>query len=206
MIDINLIKTKKRKSAKKFAFFGIDIRAVNIKAVLITIIGCYIVDYFFSMLLEKRIKGIQEDSVVLEKTLNKLKKELVVNIDFKKELDEFNKKFQELQQRETEVNGLLSARSNPYKILENMAREMPEDLWFKKLQITSKNSIRFDGVAVSYKSIGDFITKINETPYFNNSLKLHDSKTFTQQNGSKVIRLEQFGISGSIKNFDLLGD
>ena len=207
MIDINLIRPQKQKSTQTMpVLFGIDVRAIKVKVLVITIVGCYVGRILFSWLLAIRIEGFKEESVTLEKTLSGLRKELSSTKHLETKLNEFNKKIKELKQRETEVNSVLSKKTNPYKLLENVAREMPEDLWFSKIQITSKHEILFEGTAVSYKSIGNFITKNNETPYFNQSLKLLDSTTFTQQNGSKTIRLERFGINGSVANFDLFGN
>ena len=146
MIDINLIKPQKKKNTKITpVFLGIDIRAINVKAVLITIVGCYIGQFAISWFLGNRVEGYRAESTSLQKTFDDLKKELTGKTDLEKKLDEFNKKIQELKQREVEVNDALSKSSNPYKLLEDLARSMPEDLWFSKIQITSENEIRFEG-------------------------------------------------------------
>ena len=71
---------------------------------------------------------------------------------------------------------VVSKNNNPQKLLETVAKSMPEDLWLTRLQMTD-DRINIGGMALTYKSIGDFLKKINGTLYFSQSLALASSST-----------------------------
>ena len=205
MINVNLISTSKRSVANDITVLGVDVKAINFKVLIITAIICYGADYGSSIFIKKMVTQSEQEMNTLRGKLEELRKE-VSGSQKREELKKYNDKFNELKQINVEVEKVLSQKINPYKLLENMAKEIPEDVWLKRLEITPENTLSLQGSTSAYKSIGIFITKINETAFFNNSLNLEGSETISQQSGSKTLRLEQFNIRGTISSFDPFGN
>ena len=201
MININLVNPRKRK-ARAAALLGIDLKAINVKALIMAVLGSYALHYASLFIMSGRENSYQKKIDKLNTALTDLNDSMAETEGVKGELDEFNKNFNELKQINKKVEEILSDNFNPFKLLEYIARNIPKDVWLTKLEITSEKDIALTGVAISYKSIGDFITRTNATTFFKGSFDLEKSTTFNQKSGSKLLRLEQFSIKGNISNAD----
>ena len=200
MIEINL--SEKKKTFKAPVVLGIDVGQISW---IPLIIGVLIYKYPEGILKEQweeDIKVVQEQINIETKKLKKIKRELKKNQGVKDMLLAFNEKIKTLKDRSVQVDKIIKERTNPRKLLEEVARSTPEDLWFNNLTISKDRAISISGASKNYKSIGEFIVQINETPYFGRSLQLADSKTVTEKIQGIDIRLESFEIKGNIAIFD----
>lgn len=157
----------------------------------------FLADYFTDQKLE--VQG-QIESLNLD--IKKLTDELEGTDNLRGKLDAFNRKVQVLQKKSEQVDKIVKERTNPSKLLEQLAKNAPEDLWINELKISDTREILIKGSAETYKSIGDFMALSNDTPFFGRTLTLFDSKTTTENNGGKEYRKEDFEIKGTISVFD----
>ncbi len=118
----------------------------------------------------------------------------------------YRRQIDKLKERSTQVDKILKEKTSPKRLLERMARVSPKDLWFDEVKISDDQSFFLRGGADSYKSIGDVIVTLNETPYFKNSLNLVKSETITEVEAGRELRHESYEISGNISSFEIVGN
>jgi hypothetical protein len=200
MIEINLI--KKKKAFELPAVLGIDFNQINYRILVIA----YLVTLCPDWLLKPKFAELQKvvtDQLKTEQTkLSKMKKEIGKNSNLEEQLDAFNKQIDKLKERSVQVEKIINSKTNPNKLLERIARSMPEDLWFTEIDISTENEILIKGQSSTYPSIGDFIQASNDTPFFGKSLILSDSGVVDEKNKNKEIRIEKFTIKGKVETFE----
>ena len=199
MIKINLIEAKKQRAQISSS---VDFSQVNKKMLLISFLVYLITSYVTPLVWQWKINEANSEIATLDRQLASIKESTGQNKDARESLQEYKDKIPELEKLSTTVDELTSTAINPLKILEMIAKNTPSDLWFTMLEINKDRHFNINGLASSYKSIGDFMGRVNDTPFFSQSLNLADSKTLTQQHGSETIRLEEFFIEGSIRTYD----
>ncbi len=200
MIEINLL--EKKKGFKAPVVLGIDIAKLPWKSIIVSyLIATYPMDF-----LREQFKGIQAEKsgevVALRNRLSKLKRELRGNRTIKDQLQAFNKQIEKLKSRTAQVDKIIKLKTNPRYLLEHIARSTPEDLWFDELIFNDRNDITIKGASESYKSIGIFIAKANDSAFFGKTLQLKDSKTKEVIEKGVTLRQENFTIEGKVKVFD----
>ncbi len=199
MIEINLLEQKEPFRLPVIA--GMDLNEISIKGCLAVYIlykvGIFGIDSYYSQKIATDKATVEK----LQKQSAKLRRELKGNTQIKAKLESYNKQIEKLKQRSGQVQQILDFRKNPYKLLERLARIIPEESWINKLSITEKDTIRFEGESTNYRSIGEYITKANEAAFFGSSLNLQDSKTEDKTYDSQQVRVESFKVEGTIKSY-----
>ena len=199
MIEVNLLEEKKKMRLP--VVMGIDLNEINIKAIVIV----YVLGYFgedfnkshWAEKLDKSNKTIQK----YQKQYSVLKKEIRGNEGIKAKLEAYNKQIGKLKEKSKKVEQILKLRTNPKKLLEKVARIIPNDLWLSSLKIDEKKKVKIEGNSTTYKSIGKFLVKANDTTYFGKSLGLLDSKTKEVTIDGEKTRVESFKIEGRVNSF-----
>ena len=181
---------------------GIDFNTINFKMLFVAILFAYIPEIFLEKHFEDENKKLAEELKTVNTTLTKLRKDLKGNGKIKDQLLAFGRQVEKLKKRSEQVDKIIKQKTNPKKILEKVARSVPEDLWFTKMSIGEDKSFSIQGGANSYKSIGNFISLANNAVFFGASLTMADSKTETEKNGSRETRIETFTIKGKVLTFD----
>ena len=131
----------------------------------------------------------------------RLKIEKDANI--KVQVDAFKDQVSKLELRSKQVDEIMKNRTNPKKVLEKIARSIPEDVWFDSMEINDKNEMVITGGANTSRSIGEFITNINDSPYFGGTIvpRLQENrKSLSEDIGSSF---EYFELFGKIVNYDM---
>lgn len=200
MIEINLL--EKKNTFKAPVVLGIDLGKLPWKSIIISYLIAtqpmgYLQDYFKEQQVEKK-----QEAQALTKRLKKLKLDLKKNQGIKDQLTAFNKQIEKLKQRSAQVDKIIDLKTNPRYLLEKVARSTPDDLWFDELIINDRNEVTIKGASDSYRSIGLFIAKANESAFFNKSLQLKDSKTEEVEEKGVKFRQESFVIEGKIFLYD----
>ena len=77
------------------------------------------------------------------------------------------------------VNEVLKLKKNPVNLLLYISKNISTDLWIDKLSITKGGTLEIQGGSNSYKSIGVFIESLNQSIFFDKSIKLIKSQTQT---------------------------
>ena len=202
MIEINLLEQKK--PFKLPVIMGVDLAAINYKGILVAILITYLPDWFLYPAWEEELQAISKEKEVLNEKLQKLEADVKGNDSIKKQLDLFNNQIAKLKERSTQVEQIIKQRTNPNKILERIARNIPEDMWLTELFIDGERKVNIQGMSTSYKSIGNFIILLNESLFFGKSLTLSDSKTEEDKDEGAGKRVEIFTVQGRVESYDPL--
>ncbi len=200
MIEINLL--EKKKAFKAPVVLGIDFAKLPWRKMVVAILlAKFPVDYYRD--LTKEIEAEKEKEVtLLNSEYNKFKRKLTKNRDIKDQLAAFNNQIARLKSRSVQVDKIIKLKTNPRYLLERLARSAPEELWFEELILDGGGKLLIKGGATNYTSIGEFIVKVNESPIFNGSLLLKDSKTEEVTKDNVKFREEKFEIEGQIKLYN----
>ena len=204
MIAVNLIERKKK--SKHVVVLGIDVRTINFKMFFVAILIFYIPKNYFLSTWENEVRSIDNQIEILEAQSKQAREELRNFDGVKQELESYKRQIDKLKERSIQVDKILKEKTSPKRLLERMARVAPEDLWFDELSISDDQTFLLRGGAESYKSIGDLIVTLNETPYFNNTLNLVKSQTKREVEGGRELRNESYEIRGKISSYEIVGN
>lgn len=201
MIELNLL--EKKQPFVLPTVLGIDLNTINLKMLGISLVIYYLPGTINSFIFEEKTTMIQEQIDQLSRQNDKLNKEIEKDADIKNQVDAYKSQVTRLQKRSTQVDEILKNRTNPKKILEKIARSIPEDVWFNSMIINDKNEILIKGGAYTPRSIGEFISVINDSPYFGGSIT-----PTMQENKKETIdgiptNYESYELKGKIINYDM---
>ena len=200
MIEINLLEQKKQ--FKMPSVLGMDLTQLNIKMLGFAIVFAYIPEIFLVDYFDDQNKELDIIIEAKGKRITKYTKELSGSKEIQKKLKAFNQQVKKLKERSALVDKIFAQKTNPKRVLEKIARSVPEDLWFNTLVINEDKSLEIKGAANSYKSIGNFISLANDSAFFSSTLMMADSKTATEKVGVRETRVETFEIKGKVLTFD----
>lgn len=200
MIEINLLVQRKKRKAP--AVMGLDLSAINLKMMGVGLILYFAQDMFIPPYLTQMEKAVQDQIDAAQTELASLRTELQQHAKVKERLQAYERRVNELKKRSEYVDQILKSRTNPKKLLEKIARSVPDDMWFEKIFLADNRQISINGRAEAYKSIGDFLTLANDSAFFGKSLTLSSSATMDETLYGKKKRVEVYEIKGSIETFD----
>lgn len=201
MIELNLL--EKKEPFKLPPILGIDLGQLNVKMLFISALILYIPEYFIRSYFEGSLLSQEESIARISAELSKVNQEINKNKTIKQQLEAYKKQVDKLQLRSSQVDEILKIKTNPKKILEKVARSIPEEMWFDKLEIKENKDIFISGGSYNSRSIGEFITIVNDSPFFANSIT-----PVKQENKKEVIddiltNYELYELKGKIKNYDM---
>ncbi|MBT3234942.1 MAG: PilN domain-containing protein [Bdellovibrionales bacterium] len=204
MIEINLL--PKRRQLRLPTIMGLDLKALNIKWLLLTLLILYLPGFIYQPIWQNHIDDVSQELAKIKKKAGKLNRELGSHAMLKKQLDEFNAQVKKLQRREKLVAEVLKEKVNPYRPLLFLVKNIPDDMWWDFVALT-EDRVSIKGGSLSYKSIGDFILNANDSIYFGGSFVLKDSKTQQEQKKGKKSkpsrrRIERYTLSAKIKRYE----
>ncbi len=200
MIELNLL--EKKQPLRLPVVLGIDLNNLNFKMIGLAFFIFYIPEIFVRNHFEDQTK---QEQTILQQTTNeydKISKEIAKNKNIKAQLDAYNNQVEKLKVRSSQVDEVLKIKTNPKKILEKIARSIPEDLWFDQLKINENKDIIITGGAYTPRSIGEFITIINDSPFFGNSLVPTKQESKQEVLDGVPSNYESFELKGKITNYD----
>jgi len=200
MIEINLLEQKK--PFKMPVVLGVDLATINYKLLLLAIVINYVPDMLIYPKWEEGVTEINQEIEALNANYAKLQAEVKGNESVKKQLEAFNGQVSKLKERSEQVDKIIKQRTNPNKLYERIARNIPDDMWLTDITVQPDKKIAINGMSTSYKSIGNFIILLNESLFFGKSLTLADSKTENDPDSKLGKRVEVFSIQGMIESFD----
>lgn len=200
MIEINLI--AKKKKAHIPVILGIDINKINFIALGLSLTLLYLPAWILVPDWEEEKQEVDDTLADLNARLLKVNREIQASADVQDQLDAFNQQIERLEARSLQVQEIIDRRTNPKRVLETIARSTPEQMWFNELRIEEANQLVIKGGAQNYRSIGDFITAANGSPFFGSSLVLESSSTEEEEVANTTMRVEKFEIKGNIVTYD----
>jgi len=201
MIELNLVEVKASQLAGFGPLFEIA-KAVNWIAMGIAAAIYFGGDIYLHDQWDKEKQGKEEEIANITQQINKFKKEIRKNRDLKEMKEAFEKQAETLKSRSSQIDEILQLKINPQRILERIAHDIPDTVWISSIELNPNKTATIRGEAMDYKSIGDFMAKLNESKFFNRSLKLKDSSTIEISVNDLKHRVEKFTIDGSISTYE----
>jgi Tfp pilus assembly protein PilN len=201
MIELNLLETKQPLVLP--TVLGIDLNSLNLKMLVVALVIYYLPDYAINQIYGEKTTIANETMAQITSQNNKLQTEISKDSNIKSLVDAYKLQVIKLQRRSTQVDEILQNRTNPKKILEKIARSIPEDLWFDIMTINDKNEIQINGGSYSPRAIGEFITSINDSPYFSGSITPSKQENVKDTLDGVLTNYEKFELKGKITNYDM---
>lgn len=181
MIRINLLpvkKSKKREAAQQqFIFAGIGLLAL------------LLVCYYSYQDLNSQISERTSKNASLQAEVDSLKQATAA-------VQELEKKKALLEQKLGIIETLYSNKTGPVHMLDDIASTIPEKVWLSSVDETQKK-VKLLGVALSNEVIADFISKLEESPYFSEVTLLS-----TEQKEKEGLKLKDFSLTASVTSED----
>lgn len=180
-----------------------DLNAVNLKMLGVAVIIYYMPGFTTSLIFEQKTIDKQTELQALTSENESLKQKIEKDANIKVQVDAFKDQVSKLELRSKQVDEILKNRTNPKKVLEKIARSIPEDVWFDSMEINDKNEITITGGANTSRSIGEFITNINDSPYFGGTIvpRMQDNRKSSPDDIHSSF--EYFELFGKIVNYDM---
>jgi Tfp pilus assembly protein PilN len=201
MIELNLL--EKKKPLRLPVVLGVDLNELNFKIIVFAILFNYIPEIFVHNYYEDHIQAENDTLKQLSDQNARLNKELGKTADIKEQLNAYNEKVEKLKARSAQVEEILKIQTNPKKVLEKIARSIPDELWFTKLEIKDDKSVEIEGGAYNSRSIGEFITLMNDSPFFGSTITPTKQEAKSQEFDGVTTNFETFTLKGRIKNYDM---
>ena len=201
MIELNLL--EKKEPLKLPTVLGVDLNAINLKMVGIAMIIYYIPGMFLENSLNDKFTEAEAQLASLNTENAKIKAEIGKDTNIKSQLEAYKIQESKLRSRSAQVEEILKNRTNPKKILEKIARSIPEDLWFNELVINEKNEITISGASFSSRAIGEFISAVNDSPYFGGTITPSKQENKTDLIDGVQTTFEVFELKGKVVNYDM---
>ena len=200
MIELNLL--EKKQPFVLPTVLGIDLNIINLKMLGIALVIYYLPGTINSIIFDDKIIEVQSQLDQLNQQNSKLEKEIEKDADIKNQVSAYKTQVTRLQKRSNQVDEILKNRTNPKKILEKIARSIPEDVWFNSMFINDKNEILIKGGAYTPRSIGEFISVINDSPYFGGSITPTMQENKKESLDGIPSNYESYELKGKIINYD----
>lgn len=142
------------------------------------------------MTLQARISSAREEIARTEKELARLEETLG-------DVEDFRKKKEDIQRKLNVISDLQHSRSDPVKILDEIATRIPERVWLTSLTVKS-GMIDMAGFGLDNEVIAAFMTSLDESDHMTN-VELVE----TELQDKKALKLNRFKIrarhSGGMK-------
>lgn len=201
MIELNLL--EKKRPFVLPTVLGINLGEINFKMLGFALLLYYSPQTLVSQIYGSKIAEREEAVSSLTKENAKISASVEKDATVKTQVEAFKLQVKKLEQRSRQVDEILKTRTNPKKILEKIARSLPEDLWLEALDITENNEISIIGGSTSPRAIGEFITAINDSPYFGSSITPNKQESKKQALDGVLTTYEYYELKGKIINYDM---
>lgn len=201
MIELNLL--EKKQPFVLPSILGMDFNVINFKMIAVALVLYYTPDIVIGQMFNSKIEETQGVLDQLMSQNTKLQAEIAKDADIKQQVEAYKVQVNKLQSRSAQVDEILKTRTNPKKVLEKVARSIPEDVWFNEMSINDKNEISITGGSYSPRGVGEFIAVINDSPYFGGSITPAKQENKKEMLDGVMTSFEQFELKGKIINYDM---
>ncbi len=171
MIRINLLPREERQVRRRFALPKIG--AVMPVLVLLLVIGLFAA---ISVVQTLQIGRLKADIARAEQESEKLRPQIQT-------IQELTTKRQELERRLNVITELDKGRLVRVKLVDELAKCVPDHLWLTSYEESSANQVTIQGVTFSNLIVADFMTRLEASPLFGNvDLQVAEKGTIDQRN------------------------
>lgn len=204
MIKLNLLDKKKKAQMPKF--LGISLSQANIKFIVMSAVLFLLPGLAIDFMYTEKIQTIEATKNDLMAQNEQVRKEIEAQMEVKAQLDSYKAQVEKLEKRSAQVDEILKIKNNPKKVLEKIARSIPEDVWIDSLKINENHEILIQGGSYTARGIGEFITIANDSPYFGGTLTPTQQENRNAPLDGAPANYEYFELKGQIINYDMRGN
>nr|BDT26668.1 PilN domain-containing protein [Bacteriovorax sp. HI3] len=201
MIELNLL--EKKQPLVLPTVLGIDLNNLNLKMLGVAFVIYYMPSFVGSYMFDDKMNEVRATLEQVTAQNAKIAKSIEKDNDIKLQVEAYKGQVKRLQDRSVQVDEILKTRTNPKKILEKIARSIPEDVWFESMVINDKNEVSIKGGSYTPRAIGEFITSINDSPYFGGSIIPSVQENRRETLDGITTNYESFELKGKIINYDM---
>jgi type IV pilus assembly protein PilN len=170
MIRINLLPTDRERVRRKPPSFQIAQKATLVGSLIVVATGLGILWWWWaldrqSMRLDADLAAAQRESARLRTLIQ--------------QVEDFEKRKQQLQQRVALIEELRKGQSAPVHLIDQVSRALPDTLWLTELKQEANGDLTIDGRCVTLTALSDFVSNLERSGYFKRPVEILDSKVTT---------------------------
>lgn len=188
MIRINLLAVER--GAAKRAVLIPAAQRVTIAASLILLATALTIGWMFWSL-RQTSQRLDEDLARAEAETQQLRSVLA-------QVQKFETRKAQLQQRVTLIEQLRRGQSGPVHVIDEISRAVPEQLWFTEL-VQKADELTITGMTTSLTGVSDFVSNLENSNWFKRPVEIIDSERATDP---KTPDLVKFSVKARINNPD----
>lgn len=177
MIRINLLPVRAEKKREAFR------QQMIVAAGVVLLLGAGIA--LVHMTLGSEIETAEQDIAKRRAEISRL--QAVIG-----EVRQYKEKKRELEEKIDVISKLEQRQRGPVRVLDALARVVPDKLWIEKLKDTA-GSLSIEGIAIDNQTIAQFMTRMEASPWFQ-GVRLDVTKQ-VQRGGAS---LKTFSIRASV--------
>jgi type IV pilus assembly protein PilN len=182
MIKINLLAVDKPPARViPFARYGAGPHNLTIGCAIILIAGAAFIGW--------RYWQIQQDSAALDSQISQAQTEIVQLRSVLVEVQQFEQRRTQLQQRVGLIEQLRKEQTGPVHILDEISKALPPTLWLTNLkQSATGGEVVIDGLSTVMTGLTDFVTNLEKSGYFKKSVEIISTQLEALPTGLDLIR------------------
>jgi type IV pilus assembly protein PilN len=163
MIRINLLAVE-RKPEKPSVFAGHKV--IILGTAILAAAALLMAWRFFSM---------RQETARLDMELRTAQQEQQRLRSVLQQVDDFEKRKQQLQQRVALIEDLRKGQGAPVRMLDEISRALPDRLWLTEM-LQDPSGVKIDGRTTSLTSLSDFVGNLESSGYFARPVEILDSQ------------------------------
>jgi type IV pilus assembly protein PilN len=178
MIRINLLAVERERTKKARVLIPPAHRVtVGASAILLaTLLG---IGWWFMSLRSQSI-AVDAGMVKAEAEMQQLRSVLT-------QVQKFESRKAQLQQRVTLIEQLRRGQSSPVHVLDKISKSVPDRLWLTDLKQTGAE-FAISGLSTSMTGLSDFIANLEATKYFKRPVDIVDSQVQNDEKSGELVR------------------
>lgn len=192
MIEINLSPKSKKASLNNIG--GLDLSLLNVKMLLLAFIVLYIPEGYIADYFDTQIKSVESFQLNLRKKLRELQAEVRSMEIIEKQANALRDQEIILARKLKVAREVIGKRQNPYQVLQYIAENTPENIWFSYLSVQDRTLV-IRGYSKDFSSISKFLESLKSSIFFSNDVFYSSPQT------EKKSRFEVFEIKANIVSF-----
>jgi type IV pilus assembly protein PilN len=168
MIRVNLLAVERERTRRRVSF----------QAGQKITIGCSLILVLAALAIGWRYTTISRDSKALDAQIDAAQKESVRLHSIIAQVQEFEQRRAQLQQRVALIEQLRKDQTGPVHMLDQVSRALPPMLWLTELkQDADGRDVTIEGRSTTITGVSDFVANLEGSGYFKRSIEIVSSTT-----------------------------
>ena len=198
MIEINLYPGKGTGSGEASSIDFNDISKKGMAFAALAYVIVYIVaPYFYNTKLGNWDNKLNEQ----RQTLASIKSRMGQLKELRREIEAAKQEEKLLYDQLNVIKEVTNDKRNPMRVLLFLARNLPENTWVTKFNVQGRD-ITIEGRSFSYNLIGKLFNAFEDSVFFSSRPNLTTQSVTSGDTNDTGRRLEEFKITGNVKQFE----